>query len=132
MAQAATITVNDRKATPVAHNYAPRGTEPGMAMFIEPGTVPLGDNTLTVRWRKGENGRYYMRLVLSCPVVASEVVGGATRYTTERVALVDATFRFDATSTEAERADVVGMFANALAASQTVVNSTIVKLEGIW
>jgi hypothetical protein len=46
--------------------------------------------------------------------------------------LIDATFRFDDTSSLQERQNAVGMFANALASSQTVVDSTLTKLEGIW
>lgn len=132
MAQKAIITVNDRKTTPVAHSFAPRDNPPGMAKFVEPGPVPMGDSTLSIRWREGEKKRTYVRVMLTVPVVSSEVLGGVNRYNVERVALVDATFRFDENSTEAERADVVGMFANSLAASQTVVNSAVVKLEGIW
>lgn len=133
MAQASTITVNDRTTpTPVAHTFAPREIEAGVASFVESNTVPLGEKQISLRWRKGENGRFYQRVMLTAPVLVNETINGVTVPTVPRVALIDCTFRFDATSTEQERADAVGMFANALASSQTVVNSTIVKLEGVW
>lgn len=131
MAQAATITVNDRETTPVAHNYAPRRMEPGLAMFVESGSVPLGEKSLTLRWRKS-GARYYQRIVLAVPTLVTETVNGVGVPTVPRTALIDCTFRFDDTSTDQERKNAVGMFANALAASQTVVNSTLVGLEGVW
>jgi len=132
MAQAANITVNDRETTPVAHTFAPREVTTGMALFAEAASVPKGERQLSIRWRKGEKGSFYHRVVLTVPVLVNETINGVAVPTVPRVSLIDCTFRFDETSTEQERANTVGMFANALAASQTVVNSTIVKLEGVW
>lgn len=131
MAQATTITVNDRAATPVAHSFAPRRIESGLATFVEPASVPIGDKQLAIRWRKS-GSRYYQRVTMTAPAISTETVNGVAVSKVLRVGLIDATFRFDDTSTEQERKDLVGMFANALAAAQTVVNGTVVNLEGVW
>jgi len=131
MANANTITVNDRATTPVAHTFAPRRLENGLASFVEAAAVPIGEKTLTIRWRKSGK-RFYQRVTLSAPALVNETINGVAVPTVPRVALIDATFRFDDTSTEQERKDAVGMFQNALAASQAVVDGTLVKLEGVW
>lgn len=131
MAQAASIVVNDRAITPVAHTFAPRRVETGLASFVEAAAVPIGEKTLTLRWRKSGK-RFYQRMTLSVPALVMETINGVSVPTVPRVAFVDVTFRFDDTSTEQERKDAVGMCQNALAASQAVVDGTVVKLEGIW
>lgn len=131
MAQAASITVNDRESTPVAHIYAPRQIVPGSATFVESGSVPIGEKSLTIRQRKSGN-RYYIRITLAVPVLVMETVNGVSVPTVPRMSFIDANFRFDDTSTLQERKNAVGMFANALAASQAVVDGTLTGLEGIW
>lgn len=132
MAQAANITVNDRAPTPVAHTFTPRDVDKGVATFVEAATVPMGDKTLSIRWRVGENKRYYYRLVLTYPVMVTETVNGVAVPKVVRNALADVNFRFDESCSEQERKDTVGMIANALASTVDVVNSTLVKREGIW
>lgn len=131
MAQAASFAVNDRKTTPVAHTFTPRRIETGLASFAEAASVPIGEPIITVRWRKSGT-RFYQRVTLTVPALVTETVNGVPVPTVPRVALIDATFRFDDTSSEQERKDAVGMFANALASSVTVVDKTIVGLEGIF
>lgn len=132
MAQAANITVNDRESTPVAHVFAPSSPIPnGGMVFAEAATIPKAERQLSIRVRKS-NGRRYVRVVLTAPVLVTETVNGVAVPTVPRMSLIDATFRFDDTSTEQERANAVGMFANALATSQAVVNSTLVRTESIW
>lgn len=131
MAQAASITVNDRETTPVAHIFAPRAIQPGQATFVEPNSVPVGERTLTIRNRKS-GSRYYQRITLAVPTLVMETINGVQVPNVPRVAFIDCNFRFDDTSTLQERKNVVGMFANALAAGQTVVDSTLTGLEGIW
>lgn len=131
MANAASIVVNDRESTPVAHTFAPRQVIPGAATFVEAASVPIGERTLTIRQRKSGN-RYLSRITLAVPVLVTETINGVAVPKVPRVAFIDANFRFDDTSTAQERANAVGMFANALAANQTVVNATVTGLEGIW
>jgi hypothetical protein len=49
-----------------------------------------------------------------------------------RTAYADVTFTFDSTSSEDERNDIVGMLANALDPSATLVNDAVVKLQGVY
>lgn len=132
MAQRASIVVNDRAATPVAHTFAPY-TSPATnaASFVEAASVPLGNKTLTLRWRKSGN-RFYQRMTLSVPTLVLETVNGVSVPTVPRVAFVDMTVRFDDTHTDQERKDIIGMFHNALAATQPVVTGTMVNMEGVW
>lgn len=131
MAQAASIVVNDRATVPVAHTFVPRRVENGLASFVEAAAVPIGEKTFTVRWRKS-GSRFYQRVTLSVPALVLETVNGVSVPTVPRVTFLDLTCRFDDTSTEQERKDAIGMLYNALAASQTVIDGTLVKLEGVW
>lgn len=132
MAQAANITVNDRATTPLAHIYAPSVPLPGGGMvFAESASIPKAERQFSIRIRKS-NGRRFVRLMLTCPVLVTETVNGVSVPTVPRMSMVDATFRFDETGTEQERADCVGMFANFLATNQSVVMASLVKTEGVW
>lgn len=132
MAQATTITVNDRKTTPAAHVFKPMGNgSEGSYNFAETSSVKIGENKLSVRWRKSR-GNYYCRVMLTLPVLVTETINGVAVPSVTRVSLVDANFRFSESSTDQERKDTVGMFANLLAANQATMMSTLVDLEGIW
>lgn len=131
MAQASTITVNDREATPVAHTFAPRAIVPGNALFVESNAVPIGERTLTIRTTKTGN-RYHTKLILACPSLVMETINGVSVPKVPRTALVELHARFDDTSTEQERKNAIGMMANALAASQTMLNASLTQLESIW
>lgn len=131
MAQAASITVNDRQATPVAHTFAPRQVAPGSALFVESASVPIGEKSLIVRTAK-KGTRYTTRITFAVPVLVTETVNGVAVPTVPRSSFVDCTFRFDDTSTLQERKDTVGMFYNMLAATQTVIDGSVTNLEGIW
>lgn len=132
MAQAAVITVNDRTSpTPVAHSFEPHTGDTGVFTFRESASSAIGDALLSIRWRKSK-GKHYQRVMLTVPILVNETVNGVSVPKVPRVALIDATFRFDELSTVQERANAVGMFASALASSQTVVNDTLVNLNGIY
>lgn len=131
MAQATSITVNDRESTPVAHVFAPRQIAPGTAVFVEGGTVPIGERKLTI-YNRNANGKYRVRIRLEAPTLVTETVNGVNVPKVPRTCYAEVNFTFDETSSLQERKNCVGMFANALAASQTMVDSTITGLEGIW
>lgn len=131
MPQAASIAIADRESTPVTHTYAPRAIATGNAVFVRSNSVPIGEETLTLRSRKSGK-RYYQRVTLAIPALVTETINGVAVPTVPRVAFVDATFRFDDTSSLQERKNAVGLFANALAASQTVVDGVLTNLEGVW
>jgi len=131
LANAAVITVLDRESTPVAHNFAPRSIVPGAATFVEAASVPIGERQLIIRTRK-TGSRYWTRVTLSVPVLVTETINGVSVPKVPRTAFIDANFRFDDTSTAQERKNAVGMFANALASTQTVVDSSVTGLEAVW
>lgn len=131
MAQATSFAVNDRKSTPVAHTFVPADANGSLAVFREAGAIPAGDRKVTVSMRK-TNGKYRVRLVLANPVVVTETINGVNRYKVDRTSFADVTFTFDETSSLQEREDTVGMFANALSDSLTVLDDTITGLNGIY
>lgn len=132
MPTAATITVNDRETSPVAHNFLWDGPAPGSTVwnFKEPGTAPIGDAYLALSSRK-LGTKYKVRMLLSVPVVATQTINGVSSPLILRKGYADVTFTFEDTSTLQERKNLVGMFANSLASSQTVVDGVVTKLERI-
>ena len=131
MPQAASIVVNDRETTPVAHTFAPRSVAPGSATFVEANSVPIGEKQLIIRSQK-KGSRYHSRITLSVPTLVTETINGVSVPKVPRTAFVAIDFRFDDTSSLQERKNAVGMIANALAASNTVVDGAVTGLEGIW
>ncbi len=126
------LVINDRAATPVAHTYSPDGTEAnGVAVFSEKTSVPAGNPRFSASQRKS-NGKYRTTLRLAVPVVATAVVNGISTPTVLRTAFVDCEFVFDALSSDQERKDAVGLFANSLAASQTMINDLLVNLSPVY
>lgn len=131
MAQAASIVVNDRAATPVAHTFAPRSITTDQALFVEAGSVPIGERRLIIDSRF-TNGKYRIRLRVVNPTLVTEVVNGVNVPKVPRTSYGESSFTFDQTSTDQERKDTVAYIANALLASQTIPMGSIVGLEGVW
>lgn len=133
MPQLANLVVNDRAATPVAHTFTPQGTNGNSAALVESTGVPIGDRRFVINWSQASgSGRYKRTVRLTAPVVQTQTINGVSTPVVVRTAYAEATFTFDSTSTEQERKDAVGMLADALSAAKTVVNDTVVKLEGIY
>lgn len=132
MAAFASITVNDRESSPVAHTFAPQERKDGIAVFSEAGTIPAANKTLTASWRRQANGNRKVRLVLAVPVEVTETINGVNYTRAVRPAFADVTFTFPSDSTLQERKNVVGMLANALDPSVTVLDGTITGTEGIY
>jgi len=131
MAQRSTISVDDRETTPVQHDFVPVGDNGNMALFREAGAVPEVDSKLNISW-KLDGARKKVRMTLAVPKAVTETINGVDRVTSQFVNYGDVTFTFSAQSTLQERKNLVGMFADALSASQTVVDSTVTGLEEIW
>lgn len=125
------LVLTDRAATPVAHTFTPRGQPNGVATVVETTGVPIGESRYTISTRR-VNGKIKVRAVLSVPVVQTEIINGITKPKVVRESVVDATFTFSAESTEAERNNVVGMFADSFGTSKVLVNDTIVKLQDVY
>lgn len=132
MPQLSNLVLTDRATTPVNHTYTPVNIEAnGVGILAESTGVPVGDARFTLQNRRA-NGRFKVQLKLSVPVVQTQTINGISTPVVVRTAYVDATFTFDSTSTEQERKDVVGLFQSSLDSSKTVVNDTLVKLQGVY
>lgn len=133
MPQLQSIVLTDRAGTPVDHTFAPVGIDPktGVAEVAESSGVAIGDKRLTISTRKTrERRRVSMRLVL--PVVATETINGIEYPKIVRTNYANLDFNFDAASSTQERDDTVGMLASSLATTKTLVDGTVVNLEGIY
>lgn len=131
MPQLQAISLNDREATPVAHAFVPRDIKNGVGTVVRSTGVPIGDESLTVSMRRA-NARYRGKVTLSVPIVQSQNINGVITPVVVRTAYADVNFTFDATSTTQERKNLVGMIADSLAASKTLINGAIVDLEGVY
>lgn len=133
MPQLQSIVLKDRAPTPVAHTFVPLDIKNDVGYVVERGASPIGNAELSISLRKvtGSN-RYVATMKLNRPTVVVETVNGVSTSKIQRVAYGEAVFKFEETSTETERNDFVGMFADAFATSQTLVNDTIVKLTGVY
>jgi len=124
--------VNDRAATPVAHTYTPDGDDTnGVHVFSEKTSVPAGNPRFTAVLKQS-SGKYRPSLRLAIPVVQTQIINGVSSPVVVRTAFAEVSFTFDSLSTSQERADCVGLMANALATSQTQVNDMVVNLSDIY
>lgn len=128
--QATNITLTDREGTPVSHVFVPMDKDTGYYSFVEANSVPIGQNKLAVAWKE-VNGKRKLRLIVTVPVVVTEVVNGVSRPKLERTAYADLNLTFDNTSTLQERKNIVGMMEKALASTQTLLDATLTQLQGI-
>lgn len=131
MPQLQNLVLTDRQATPVNHTFTPRDIVSNVGAVVESSGVPVGDNRFTISLRQ-VNNRYKATIQFSVPVVQNQTINGITTPTVVRTAFADLTFTFDAQSTTAERNDFVGMLASALAPTKTLVNDTVVGLQGVY
>lgn len=132
MPQLQNLVLTDRATTPVNHTFTPVNIDSNqVGVVAETGTVPIGESKFTLQ-NKRVNGRFKVQLKLSVPVVQTQTINGVSTPVVVRTAYVDTTFTFDATSTEQERKDAVGMFQSSLDSSKTLVNDTVVKLQGVF
>jgi hypothetical protein len=132
MPQLQNTVLTDRAATPVAHTFTPRDIRDGVGTVIETSGVPVGNSRLSVSLRQTPQGKYKADLKLAVPVVVNEIINSVTTPVVARSAFADVSFTFDPTSTEAERNNLVGMLADALGTGKTLVNDTVVKLQGVY
>jgi hypothetical protein len=128
MPQLTAFSLNDRETVPVAHAFVPNGAPGGVGKMVRSNGIPVGNEVLTLSTRP-VGKRYKGKIVIAVPVVQTQTINGVSTPTVVRTAYIECNTTFDETSTEQERANVVGMLYNALAPSNTVVNSTLVKLE---
>jgi hypothetical protein len=131
MPSVSSITVNDRATTPVAHTFAPDKEDNGVWVFRESTGVVKADPTITLRTRR-LNGKIRTYLGFRIPVVQTETINGISAPKLVRTAYATLELTFDENSSLQERKDAVGMFANACASSQTMVDAVLTKAEGLY
>lgn len=132
MSARANLIINDRAATPVAHTYSPDGDDTnGVHVFSEKTSVPAGNPRFTASLRSS-NGKYRPSVKIQIPVVQTQTINGVSSPVVVRTAYGEVNFTFDALSTTQERADLVGLLVNSLAASQTQLNDMVVNLSDIY
>lgn len=132
MPQLQTLVLTDRKATPVAHTFTPFDIKNGVGTVVEQTGVPVGNNRFTVSLRRTGNARYKAQLQLVMPVTQNETINGIVTPKVVRTAYADVSFTFDATSSDQERKDLVGMLQSSLDAAKVLVNDTVVNLQGVY
>lgn len=127
-----TVLTDRATPTPVDHTFIPRDIRADVGTVIETSGVPVGNSRMSVSLRKLPSGKYKAELKLAVPVVVNETINGVTVPKVVRTAYADVTFTFDQLSSEAERNNLVGMLASALGTGKTLVNDTVVKLQGVY
>lgn len=122
----ANITVNDGKATPVAHVFTPRSVDKGLAVWKENGVTPLDSWVLTHSLKEPSSREqpYRARVSITVPHTALNANGvkeigykelGAVEFTTSQQC------------TEAEAKDIRMLIANAL--TNAVLGAALDKRE---
>lgn len=134
MPQLQSVVLKDRTpTTPVDHTFVPRDIRNGVGTAEETTGVPVGNSRLSVSLRRtSELGKYKAELKLAIPTVVEETINGVAVPKVARTAYADVTFTFDPLSSEQERNDLVGMLASSLETGKTLVNDTVVKLQGVY
>lgn len=126
------LVLKDRKTTPVDHTFTPNNVEGGIGTVVESSGMKIGDSKFSVTSRKTANGRYRADIKLEVPVVENAVINGLTVPQVSRIAYATVNFSFSESSTTAERNDIVGMLEDSLKKAKTLVDKTVVDLEGVW
>lgn len=128
----APITLTDRDAT--AHVFSPSREEANdVKRFTKADAsgVKIGESHLRVSLRETPSN-FRVRLKLDRPTALTETVNGVANPKVVRVSMADVTFTFAKSSTLAERAEIVGMIADALTPGQTDLDAVITDLENFW
>lgn len=133
MPQLQNLVLTDRATpTPVDHTFIPREITNGVGTVVASNGVPVGDKVITVSLRRTPQDRYKAVIKGRFPITQDQTIGSVTVPVVVRTANVELTFSFDATSTEQERTDVVGMLVDALGTGSTLIHDTVVKLQGVY
>lgn len=133
MPQLQSIVLTDRATpTPVNHTFQPRDIVGNVGTVVESSGVPIGDNRYTVSLVKTTGNRYKAVIKGHFPVVQNQTINGITSPVVVRTSYSELSFSFDASSTEQERKDVVGMVQSSLDAAKPLVNDLVVKLQGVY
>lgn len=133
MPQLQTLVLKDRTTpTAVDHTFVPREIQGNVGYVAESAGSPIGDNRVAVGLQKTSSGKFKATVRLTMPVVQTQTINGVTSPVVVRTAYAETVFTFDASSTEAERNNIVGMLADAFGTGKVLVNDTVVKLQGVY
>lgn len=105
MPQLATAVLKD--SANADHTFTPDGIQGNVATLVESTGVPIGNKSISISVNKTTNGRRKVIVKAQFPVVQDAVVSGVSRPTVVRTGYADITMSFDATSSTAERKDVI-------------------------
>lgn len=126
------LVLTDRAATPVAHTFSPDGDDAnGVHVFSEKVGVPAGYSRYTASLRQ-TSGKFRALLKLAVPVTQTQIINGVSNPVVVRTSYAELSFTFDALSSAQERADIVGMLASSLNASQAQINDMVVNVSDIY
>lgn len=125
------ISILDREATPVAHAFTPRDVKNGTGLVVRGSGVPVSEEKLTVSMRK-VGTKFRGKLTLAVPVVVNETINGVVSPKLVRTAYAEVNVTFDEQSSTQERTNIIGMLADALGISKTLVHTSFVSLEGVY
>lgn len=133
MPQLQNIVLTDRETTPVNHTFTPGEiVQPNnVGVVVESTGVPIGEPKLTISMRK-VGDKLKGRLTLAVPVVQTSTVNGVSNPVVVRTAVADLGVTYAQTSTEQERANLIGMLASALDKTKVLVNDALVKGQGVY
>lgn len=127
------VVLADRASPVVNHTFTPVSNEGGVAVVAESNGTKIGEPRLYLTPKPGnQNKKYQVDTKLVVPVVATEVINGVLVPKVIRNAVYTGNWSFAPDSTEQERKDLVGMVESMYGPTKTLVNDTIVKLQGIY
>lgn len=133
MAQLTTLSLTDRAVpTPVVRVFSPKEIKDGVATVQFSTGVPIGDMRYSLSTRRTASGKYKSVVRLIIPIVQTQTINAVSTPVVVRTSIVELSAIFDETSSEQERSDAIGMMTNSLAATQTMVNDTLVKLQSVY
>lgn len=133
MPQLQNLVLTDRAAAPVAHTFTPRDIRGNVGTVEESTGVKVGDKAFSISVRETTpKGKFKVTVKFAVPTVVNQTINNVTVPTVAYTNYVDATFTYDARSSEQERKDIVGMFQSAFDPSKQLVNDAVVKLQGIY
>lgn len=130
MAQLQNLVLKDRKAA--TRTFVPRDIRNGVGEVVETTGVPVGESRYSISLRKTPTGRYKATIKFVNPIVQDVTVNGVTKPEVVRTAFATLDFDFAPTSTTLERDNFVGMLESSLAKTATLVDKTLINLEGVY
>jgi hypothetical protein len=130
MPQLQNLVLTDRATTPIAHTFVPRDIRDNIGTVVESSGIPIGDNRFTISSVRTPQGKSKARVQLTVPVVQTQTINGVSTPVVVRTAYVDATFTFDATSTEQERKDLFAYISNLLGTA--AVKTAAIAIEPFY